>query len=62
MKNAQLRILPLLCCHRNPSFNFAGCSFKIEKVKESTGRVVVFKEYNIMNSFTLECSFFGKLG
>jgi hypothetical protein len=22
--------------------------------------VVVFKEMNIMNSFTLECSFFGK--
>jgi hypothetical protein len=60
IKNAQLRILPLLCCHRNPSFSFAGCSFKIEKSKESTGRVVVFRDFNIMNSFTLECSFHGK--
>lgn len=32
----------------------------MEKCKESTARVVIFKEFNIMNSFTLECSFFGK--
>ena len=32
----------------------------IEKSKETTARVVIFREYNIMNSFTLECSFFGK--
>lgn len=62
IKNAQLRILPLLCCHKNPSFSFTGCSFRIEKAKESTGRVVVFREYNIMNSFTLEASFHGKQG
>jgi hypothetical protein len=49
----------LLCCHKNPVFSFSGCSFRIEKCKESTGRVVVFKEFNIMNSFTLECSFHG---
>jgi cytosolic carboxypeptidase protein 2/3 len=60
IKNAQLRILPLLCCHKNPTFSFADSTFKIEKQKESTGRVVVFREYNIMNSFTLECSFHGK--
>jgi hypothetical protein len=60
MKNAQLRILPLLCCHKNSSYNFAVCSFKIEKCKETTARIVLFREYNIMNSFTLECSFFGK--
>lgn len=60
IKNAQLRILPLLCCHKNPIYSFAGCSFRIEKAKESTGRVVVFREFNIMNSFTLECSFHGK--
>jgi murein tripeptide amidase MpaA len=60
IKNAQLRVLPLLCCHKNSSFSFGGCSFRIEKVKEATGRVVVFREFNIMNSFTLECSFHGK--
>ena len=40
-------------------FNFNDCSFYIHKSKESTGRVVVFREYGIVNSFTLECSFCG---
>jgi hypothetical protein len=32
----------------------------MEKSKESTARVVVFKEFGIANSFTLESSFFAK--
>jgi hypothetical protein len=32
----------------------------MDKSKESTARIVIFKEMNIMNSFTLEVSFFGK--
>jgi len=60
IKNAKLRILPLLCCHKNKSFSFTGSSFKLDKSKESTGRVVVFRDFNIMNSFTIECSFHGK--
>lgn len=60
IKNAQLRIIPLLCCHKNSIFSFKDCRFRIEKSKESTARVVVFKEFNIMNSFTLESSFYGK--
>lgn len=60
IKNAQLRIIPLLCCQRNNLFQLKDSRFTIEKCKESTARVVVFREMNIMNSFTLECSFFGK--
>ena len=41
------------------SFNFKDCSFVIQKDRESTGRVVVWKEFNVVNSFTLECSFCG---
>lgn len=48
-----------MCCHKNAMLNFKDCRFKIEKCKESTARVVVFREFNIMNSFTLEASFFG---
>eukprot|EP00347_Sterkiella_histriomuscorum_P003123 403365502 len=59
IKNAQLRIIPLLCCHKNNILKFKDCRFKIEKCKESTARVVVFREFNIMNSFTFECSFYG---
>lgn len=60
VKNAQIRVLPLVCSHASDSFSFAGSSFKVERTKESTGRVVVFKDFNILNSFTLECSFHGK--
>ena len=60
IKNAQLRIIPLLCCQRNNLCSLKDSRFSVEKCKETTARVVVFREMNIMNSFTLECSFFGK--
>jgi len=41
------------------SFSLNDSSFLIHKCKESTGRVVMFKEYNIINSYTLECSLCG---
>jgi len=41
------------------SFSMNDSSFLIHKFKESTGRVVMFKEYNIINSYTLECSLCG---
>jgi hypothetical protein len=31
----------------------------VHKAKESTARVVLWKEYTLINSFTLECSFLG---
>ena len=49
----------MLCCHKNTLFKFSDCRFRIERSKESTARVVIFRDFNIMNSFTLECSFFG---
>lgn len=33
--------------------------FGVNKAKETTGRVVVFREFNVTNSYTLECSFCG---
>jgi hypothetical protein len=41
------------------NFNFDGCSFSIQKAKETTARVVGYREFGIINSYTLECSFFG---
>ena len=60
IRNAQLRIVPLLCCQKNPHFSSKDSRFGIERCKESTARVTVFKEFGVMNSFTLECSFYGK--
>jgi hypothetical protein len=60
VKNAQMRLIPLMCCQKNELFKLKDCRFRIERNKESTARVVVFKEFNIQNSFTLESSFYAK--
>ena len=41
------------------NFNFEDCSFVVHTSKESCGRVVMFKEFNIIYSYTLEASFCG---
>jgi len=40
-------------------FSYENCNFSIHKAKESTGRVVLYREFSLSNSYTLECSFFG---
>jgi hypothetical protein len=34
------------------------CKFGNEREKESTGRLVCFKEFGILNSYTLESTFY----
>ncbi|CAF3438790.1 unnamed protein product [Rotaria socialis] len=54
------RILPFLMSRTAPEmFAFDFCKFHIHRCKESTGRVVMWKEMMIKNSFTLEASFAG---
>lgn len=43
----------------NPNFNFGGSSFVVHKAKESCGRVVMWKEFNLINAYTCEASFCG---
>uniref|UniRef100_A0A8D0CDF7 AGBL carboxypeptidase 3 n=1 Tax=Salvator merianae TaxID=96440 RepID=A0A8D0CDF7_SALMN len=59
----QQRIFPFLMSKNCPDkFSFSDCSFKIQKGKEGTGRVVMWK-MGISNSYTLEVTFCGsKLG
>lgn len=40
-------------------FRFFSCKFRLQKSKEKTARVVLWREFNIMNCFTLEASFQG---
>ncbi|CAD7956013.1 unnamed protein product [Amoebophrya sp. A25] len=51
------RLFPKLLSQRSDYFSFDDCNFK--RVKESTARCVVYKEFGIANSFTLEASFCG---
>ena len=53
------RIFPLIYHKNCESFNFDNCKFDVQSSKESTARISVWKEMNIINSFTLECSISG---
>ncbi len=58
-KNGLISVYPLLLAKINQIFAFKDCWFNIEKCKESTARVVCFWELGILNSFTLETTFYG---
>jgi len=53
------RLFPYLLEKTGQTFNFDDCSFAVQKAKESTARVVAWKELGITNSYTLEASFCG---
>jgi len=53
------KIFPMLFQQNSDMFSFEDCCFAIQKSKETCGRIVMWKEFNLINSFTLECSFMG---
>ena len=58
-ENKDDRIFPFLYQKRCDSFDFDTCNFNVQKSKENTARVVVWRRFSLLNSFTLECSFMG---
>lgn len=54
------RLLPKIFANNNEIFEFESCTFKQDKHKLNTARVVVWNEMTVTNSFTLETSQFGK--
>lgn len=59
MRYFKCRLLPKLMGEQTEMFRFYSCKFRIEKAKEKTARVVLWREFNILNCFTLEASFQG---
>ena len=57
--NIFIRLVPFLLSKRNKLFSYGNCHFRLERFKEATARIVNFKEFNILASYTLEASFFG---
>lgn len=49
------RILHLSC----PSFSYKDCSFVVERAKETTARVVVWRQIGVVRSYTMESSYCG---
>ena len=57
--NSLMKVFPAILNERMEAFSFKDCRFANEKEKEATARMVMFKEFSILNSYTLEASFFG---
>eukprot|EP01063_Lacrimia_lanifica_P002780 TRINITY_DN1149_c0_g1_i3.p1 TRINITY_DN1149_c0_g1~~TRINITY_DN1149_c0_g1_i3.p1 ORF type:complete len:1191 (+),score=455.67 TRINITY_DN1149_c0_g1_i3:101-3673(+) len=53
------RVLPKILSTESPSFSYKNSSFNVHKTKESTGRVVVWKELGVRLSYTVEASMMG---
>lgn len=53
------KVLPVMLARAMDCFSFQETSFLIQKSKEATGRVVMHREFGIINSYTLEVSFCG---
>jgi hypothetical protein len=56
------RMFPRIYSTRCPSFIFNGCSFRLQKSKATTMRIVMYEELGIVCSYTLEASFAGLNG
>ncbi|XP_040265175.1 cytosolic carboxypeptidase 2 isoform X1 [Bufo bufo] len=53
------RVFPLMLSKNAPEkFFFKGCKFKVQKSKEGTGRIVMWR-HGIRNSYTMESTFCG---
>lgn len=57
--NNLIRLIPYLFSQKSPKlFSFNDCKFANEREKESTARLVMFKEFSVLNSYTLESTFY----
>lgn len=54
-----LQTLPKILSHIAPAFCMSSCSFVVEKSKESTARVVVWREIGVQRSYTMETTLCG---
>ncbi len=52
------RLLPRILAKKCPLFDYRQCSFKVEIDKVNTARVVIWKEFGVTSSFTLESSIY----
>lgn len=56
------RLFPwIIALHAPDKFSFPSCKFRIRRCKESTGRVVMWRQLRIAHSFTMEAAFSGSV-
>ncbi|XP_048656398.1 cytosolic carboxypeptidase 1 isoform X3 [Marmota marmota marmota] len=59
VEDMEYRTLPKILSHIAPAFCMSSCSFVVEKSKESTARVVVWREIGVQRSYTMESTLCG---
>lgn len=55
------RILPLILHKSCDAFSFDHCSFEVQSDKDGCARIALRQAYDILNSYTLECSYAGTM-
>ena len=60
-KYLRMRIIPKLLSEETSKFRYFSCKFRIEKSKEKAARIVLWREFDIMNCLTFEASMHGYL-
>lgn len=58
-KNLLARMIPALLSRRTKLFSYKDSHFRMHRSKESSARIVVYKEFGIANSYTMEATFYG---
>ena len=58
-RSAEARIFPWMLSQISKVFDYYKCTFHMHPSKASTSRVVLYKQLKILNSCTIETSFFG---
>ena len=53
------KYFPFSCAKKSKTIQFEKSKFKMPKYKRGTGRINLYKEFNLENVFTLETSYFG---
>ncbi|KAJ3236489.1 Cytosolic carboxypeptidase 1 [Chytriomyces hyalinus] len=53
------KIIPSLMATLSPVFDANSCKYTVEKSKESTARIVMWREMGVVSSYTLESSYCG---
>ena len=52
-------MLPIHLDRTTPAFSLKNCNFAVEKSKEATARQVVWREFGVTFSYTLESTYCG---
>lgn len=59
LPNSIISSIPESVINFCPIFSLKECKMAVEKDKETTARIVLYKEFGILNSYTLEATFYG---